>query len=785
MQSQVLPYAVPAAQMPAKNMAELDSRIFTPTDALPAPEFSVLPPAWRGLGSVNITTGLVASIVSLPMSMGLGILAFAPLGPEYVSTGLIAGLYAAAFLGLVAVLFGARGVAIYAPRSLVAFMVAAVATEVAAPNYWPALRAGDPMLLPCALLLILAMAGVIQMLLGFARLGRMVKFIPAPVMAGFQNAAGFIVLYSQLYLFFGLEAKPAMLEWVAALAQMKPLTLAVGIVSLALIFHGSRISRRVPPQVVGLLGGTLLYYLLLLLGMGDGLGATIGDIPFLIPDGRYFGGVIAVTALPGFGDILPSMLIAALSLAIVSSLDILVSAKVVETLSGMRGNSTHELIKIGAANAITPLLGGVAGSISLATTTANIKAGASNSLSLLAHAVTFLVLMPVLIPVLGYIPKVVIAAVIVHAGYLLFDRWSLLLLKKILARETVHWGLIALDLAVIAVVTVIAITGEIPIAVGLGILVSVAVFTQRMSRGVVRGVQSGTHLRSRRTRDESDVALLAEHGGKIILMELEGPLFFASAELVVNRIDSAAFDGARYIIIDISHVNEIDSTGARLLSQAHQRMRAVAGFLAFSGEFANPRMTSTLRDHGLLDLITRDRYFPDNDRALEWAENQILVQLRDEHSSATEENLGNFGITSGFTEAELGLLRANLERRSYAAGDVVCRQGDPGDSVFVILRGSASVRLCLKDTEGEALRDRRLVTFSAGTVFGEMALLDRGERSATVLADEDLVCLSLSRVQYDALASEHPEVALKLLANLGRELSLRIRLLNQSLLSQQ
>ena len=728
---------------------------------------------------------MVASIVSLPLSMGLGILAFAPLGPEYVSTGLIAGLYAAAFLGLVAVLFGARGVAIYAPRSLVAFMVAALATEVAAPDYWPALRAGDPMLLPCALLLILAMAGVIQMLLGFARLGRMVKFIPAPVMAGFQNAAGFIVLSSQLYLFLGLDVKPALPEWIAALAHIKPITLAVGIVALFLIFQGPRITRRVPQQVVGLLGGTLLYYLLLALGMEEGLGATIGEIPFLIPDGRYFGGVIAVASLPGFGDILPSMLIAAISLAIVSSLDILVSAKVVETLSGIRGNSTHELIKIGAANAITPLLGGVAGSISLATTTANIRAGASNSLSLLAHAVTFLVLMPVLIPVLGYIPKVVIAAVIVHAGYLLFDRWSLVLLRKILARETVHWESIALDLAVIAVVTIIAIMGEIPIAVGLGILVSVAVFTQRMSRGVIRGVQSGTQSRSRRTRDESDVALLAKHGGKIVLMELEGPLFFASAELVVNRIDSAGFDGARYVIIDISHVNEIDSTGARLLSQAHQRMRAASGFLAFSGEFANPRMTSMLRDHGLLDLITRDHYFPDSDRALEWAENQILAQLRDEHVSATEENLDNFAITAGLTKAERQLLRTKLDRHTYDAGDIVCKEGDPGDSMFVILRGSASVRLRLKGAQGEVLGDRRLVTFSAGTVFGEMALLDRGERSATVLADDELVCLSLSRVQYDALASDHPEMALKLLANLGRELSLRIRLLNQSLLSQQ
>jgi len=311
----------------------------------------------------------------------------------------------------------------------------------------------------------------------------------------------------------------------------------------------------------------------------------------------------------------------------------------------------------------------------------------------------------------------------------------------------------------------------------------VVVFTQRMSRGVLRREHSGVHLRSRCTRNEADIALLTEHGRQILVMELEGPLFFASAELVANRIESAAFEGARYTIIDMSHVNEIDSTGARLLSQAHQRMRALGGFLTFSGEFANPRITSLLRDHGILDLITRERYFPDTDRALEWAENHLLAQLRGADHPGADHDLGGFSIAAGLDAAEQALLRAKLQRRNYAAGELVCKQGDPGDTMFIIVRGSASVRLRLRNPHGETRGDRRLVTFSIGTLFGEMALLDHEERSATVLADVELVCLSLSRADFEALSREHPPLALKLLANLGRELSQRIRLLNQNLLS--
>jgi SulP family sulfate permease len=99
-----------------------------------------------------------------------------------------------------------------------------------------------------------------------------------------------------------------------------------------------------------------------------------------------------------------------------------------------------------------------------------------------------------------------------------------------------------------------------------------------------------------------------------------------------------------------------------------------------------------------------------------------------------------------------------------------------GDSLYVIVRGSASVRLQLRDGG-----DRRLVTFSPGTVFGEMALLDRGPRSATVTADETLVCFTLDRARFDELSIAHPRIGMTLLSNLGRELVSRMRRANISL----
>jgi CRP-like cAMP-binding protein len=128
-------------------------------------------------------------------------------------------------------------------------------------------------------------------------------------------------------------------------------------------------------------------------------------------------------------------------------------------------------------------------------------------------------------------------------------------------------------------------------------------------------------------------------------------------------------------------------------------------------------------------------------------------------------------------EAELAIMKSVLSRRTYAAGEVVFREGDTSDELYTIAKGSASVRLRLSGPE----RETRLITFSPGTVFGEVALLDREARSATVEADDELVCYVLTRENFDQLTAGHPAVAIKLLTNLGREISGRLRRANRTI----
>jgi len=701
--------------------------------------------------------------------MGLGALAFAPFGPEYTTRGVLAGLYAAAFLGLVAIVMGARGAAIYAPRSLVSFMVASVSADLFLHAKW--LPVGDPSVVMAAIFLLLSLAGAFQLAFGMARLAQVVKFIPTPVMAGFQNAASTIIMMSQVPTLLGLATRPPSGGWIAALGDIRPLSLVVAVATLVTVFRAGRITARVPPLVLGLLVGTGLYYVFVAVGLEGLLGSTLGLIPITLPDGHDLANIMLLTTRPGFGEALPGIVVGAASIALVASLDVLISAKIVENVSRRRGNGTQELMSIGGANLVAPLLGGVAGSISLASTTTAIKGGARNSLALLVHATLFLAFVPLLAAAIGYLPRVVIGALVFYAGTQLFDRWTLELLRRVVTRKAVNWRSILVDLLVIAVVASVAFAGEIVAAVLIGVTVAGFVFTLRMSRGIVRREQYGDVVQSRRAREAGDAAILAANGRRILALELEGPLFFGSAEALQNRVDAALAEGVRYIALDVARVTELDSTGARILLQADERLRTGGCALVLSSAHARPELAALMSHHGVAATLGAARMLPDLDRGLEWCENALLATHRTGEPTGVEQPISLLEIVRDIDREDLEAVCAALSRREYAAGDTIFRRGEDGDALYVIAAGSASAWL----------DETRLLTFSRGTFFGEMALLDRERRSATVTADEPLVCYVLERAAFERLAHQHPSAGMAILANLGRELSRRMRRTNRTL----
>lgn len=157
--------------------------------------------------------------------------------------------------------------------------------------------------------------------------------------------------------------------------------------------------------------------------------------------------------------------------------------------------------------------------------------------------------------------------------------------------------------------------------------------------------------------------------------------------------------------------------------------------------------------------------------ALGWASNTLLATAQDSGMQTNDYPLRHFDALAGITDGELIIMQSALNVRAWKPGEVVFPEGDASSELFLITHGAASLRLHMADVN----RSMRLVTLSPGTLFGELALLDQGSRSATVAADSDLRCYVMTYEPFTHLRADHPALAIRLMSNLGRELSSRLR----------
>jgi anti-anti-sigma regulatory factor len=331
-----------------------------------------------------------------------------------------------------------------------------------------------------------------------------------------------------------------------------------------------------------------------------------------------------------------------------------------------------------------------------------------------------------------------------------------------------------LDLLVVAVVAALSVIINIVTAVFLGIVIAIALFIVRMSRSNIRRRYNCDKVHSRKARTPEETTLLEKRGGDILGLELQGVLFFGSAEMLSDEIERASAAGLRTIILDLRRVTEIDATGARILADIQASLARKNQHLALALA-KNSETAARLSEAGIIEAMGAGCLFEDIDRAMEWAEDE-LIRTDAKDTKSNEIPLASVDLLSTLTSAELEAMERHIRRETFPPGKTIFREGDPGRELFIVTKGRTSAYLNLIDGG-----DIRLATFAPGTIFGELAILDTGPRSASVVADDEVVCYVLSEQQFAALAKDAPAVAIKLLSGLGRELSRRLRRANQTI----
>ena len=542
----------------------------------------------------------------------------------------------------------------------------------------------------------------------------------------------------------------------------------VAVLTFAAMWNARLVTTKVPPVLVGLCCGSIVYYGFAFAGLSDMLGPVIGP---LTASAAMRAVLVDFSGLPMVAPLEQSatvILSGALALAIIASIDALLCAKLASLPGELRAGDDSLLVRLGIANAISALFGGITSGINIGPSLANRAYGGRSRLSVIVNAAAVLMAATLLFPLLAYLPRAVLSAAIMVIAIQHIDPWTKQLAARLVRPGTPQRGAIALDLGVSLFVSLLSIAINVVLAVFIGIVLAVLLFVVRMSRSNVRRQYRCDTVRSRRYRDPGELEVLHARGNSVLVIELQGALFFGTADRLAQIVDGETAGATTALLLELRRITEIDSTGARILGEidATLRARGVRLGLVLSG-----RTETAAR---LADIFHGDRFFPDIDRAIEWAEDELLRSAGT--VQAVELSIDRHPLLGDFSAGQIEQLRGWLEPVAWSAGHVIFRHGDPGSSMYLVTKGRASVHL-LHDGG-----DIRLVTFTAGAVLGELALLDRGPRSATITVDEDLAGFGLSEASFGALSREQPDVAIKLLSALGRELSVRIRHANMTIL---
>ena len=286
---------------------------------------------------------------------------------------------------------------------------------------------------------------------------------------------------------------------------------------------------------------------------------------------------------------------------------------------------------------------------------------------------------------------------------------------------------------------------------------------------------TGAELNSNRVRTPEEDRVLRELGGGIKVYQLQGNLDFTTAEAVLGDLIEN-FDATQQLILDFKRILSINESACRLIHDILCKLSAHGKAVHFTHSGHLPLLRRYLKIR--LGKRFEKLFQPcdDNDLALEWCENRLLESVLPVRPARRRARIVEYELCNNFALGEIKAFASLLKRQKFQPGETIIQIGAEAREIFLLARGGVSVFV---PQAGGARR--RLATFSAGMVFGEMAVIDRAPRSAMIVADTEVECDVLSLDNFDRLGVSHPATKIKLLKNLNLSLCHRLRKANSEL----
>ncbi len=532
----------------------------------------------------DIIGGLVAGVVALPLALAFGVQS---------GMGAAAGLYGAIMLGIFAAIFG--GTATQASGPTGPMTVVSAALVAAAVQMMGSLDSALGIILLSFLL-----GGVFQIVFGLLNIASYVKYFPYPVVSGFMSGVGLIIVILQLFPFAGLSSPKstvAVLQDLPRLfAEFNWQALTLGLLTVVIYYLFPKITKSIPSALVALIIAALTGYFL----RWDV--PIIGDIPSGLP---------AIQLSVMFTNIPPEayMLIIeyALVLAVLGSIDSLLTSVIADNMIKTRHNSNRELIGQGIGNMLAAVFGGIPGAGATKGTVVNINSGGRTRLSGAIHGLFLLMVLLGLGTLASYIPLSVLAGILIPIGFKIVDTRGLKFLRHVPKA----------DAAVLILVLLITTFGSLIYAVGIGVALASLLF---MKKAADLGEKSLTIKPINRLESEKpwqdEMAFYEAYKNKVLIKHLEGPLFFGFTSYFKSQVKQISED-AHALIIRFDKVPHIDQSGLFALEDAIFDLQSKGIAVLLINIHDQPRNMMEAIDL-IPDLVPEDRIFSNIQEAFLW-----------------------------------------------------------------------------------------------------------------------------------------------------------------------
>jgi SulP family sulfate permease len=709
----------------------------------------------------DVLGGGAASVLTITFGLSYSLLIFAgPLAP-YLSYGVAANFISAAVLATVIALGSSIPFAIGGPESSTAAMTGILASSLVERM---AVESTASPLAPVIITLGFAsiMTGIVLCCFGVTRLGRAIRYVPYPVVGGFLGATGYLILLGGVRVITGMRLQFATLGQFA-----NPLTLSelgaacVMALILYLTWHRSRSPFGLP---VILIGGVLAAHIVFwLAGISSAEAQASGwafqpppHVSFMLPWSFKEIGHYPWYALPDLSGNL-------IAVIFVTASSTLFNTAGIEVAVHREANLERELNVTGVANMLSGALGGYTGCISVSRTVLNFKGGGSGRLSGLIVAAISVLMLTAAPMLLGYMPKFVLGGLLIYLAADQLHRWIIESRRRLSFAEY------------LSLLTIIAIIVQWGFVAGvlIGIVIGCATFALSAARiDSIKFSFDGSEYRSSLDRSRNDQEVLSAHGGKIQGLNLQSYLFFGSANRLYQHVKAllARHPECRFLVFDFKLVTGIDSSAAYSFAQikrtAHERgVKLLLVHLP-------PATEKALRSS---EFISQEiRVVPELDHALEWCENEVIAQhqgLEQEETSLRDwftQILGN--------ERDAAALIHHCGRIEVGAGEIIVRAGDAADSMHFILDGRVGIMI-----PAGADRTTRVRSLGRYTTIGEMGLVSRAPRSATIQAEVASILYALSAHQFEAILADDPALGQKLLTYFVSVMAERLNFANRTI----